>query len=374
MRVPFKFAIFAILLILHCGEPDIIDMALQVCDYEVAYNPYSEVDWATWKKCLSQHHDHVGAIETRIRDYDEAGYNAICLLNYSGVQSLEFTSKQRIWPLSKFITRYGSDPDFLATTKNLKFFIPSMEEVGLEHATSPFLTKYLEVWEPEFTRRKRTWQYSSNQELIDLIKGFGGAAVIAHPTKRIGLYSKLEGFTAIEIYNAFYNLKHVTGKIEQDRNTHFLQVWDGLLVKKSSKIWGVAVNDHFGAYNKRVKESHPRIYDSGKTVVMLRDYTLADYRRSFEQGAFFAVHDSGLEKNRFPAIDDISVQGDSIEIACVESRVRWLAWGVVLREGSSLKLSELPCGMTYVRAEVQNENGIVYVQPFSLQEIFWKKR
>ena len=339
------------------------------CAFKVSYNPYEVVDWTSWQRCLSQQHDHTSVTESRIRAYDEAGYQAVPLMHYSGVQSLEYTSRERLWPLSEFLKEYPSDEAFLETTQNLKFFIPSMEEVGRHHMTSPFLTTYLELWERNFSPNRQVWNYFSNQNLIDKIIQFGGLPIIAHPTEKLGFYRKLNNFNAIEIYNAFFDYRFRTGEFRRDQNQHFLEVWDDLLTYKSTKIFGYAVNDWYGPYNLEVKESHPQTYDSGKTLVMLETYSLESYRRSLEAGAFFAIKDHGFEKGLYPQINKIEVDEQSITLEVTDGEVNWSFCGEVIQQGLSFDLSHLPHNLNYIRAEVVNENSTIYIQPFSLTEV-----
>ena len=347
----------------HCSNPANTEPQVRLV---VSYNPYAGVDWTTWQRCLSQHHDHTNVEEAKIRDYDGAGYQAIPLLHYSGVKSLTYTRKERLWPLSKFLKKYPSDEAFLSTLQNAKFFIPSMEEVGRHHMTSPFLLDYLELYEPHLDSQWQPWQYRSNQELIDLIAQHRGLALIAHPTESFDLYQSLSGFHGLEVYSAAMNYNFITGKIGQNKNAHFIRVWDDLLSKKSTRIFGYAVNDWYGPFNREVRETHPRIYDSGKTLALLENYSLEAYRRSLEQGSFFAIMDTGMVKGNCPQIQEITASPDSISISAVNGNVHWIFKGEVMQSGSTLSLDNLPSGMNYVRAEVRNENCTVFVQPFTL--------
>lgn len=337
--------------------------------YQVSYNPYAQVDWSTTKKCLSQHHDHTNAQESKIREYDLAGYNAIVILHYSGVKSLSYTRQERLWPLTNFLSQYSSDEEFLATSQNIKFFFPGMEEVGRHHMTSPFLTKYIAVWEPGLYPRKENWHYTTSQECINLIYAFGGFSIIAHPTRNTKFYRNLTNHHSIEIYNAFYRFKFRIGEHKKDKNEHFLKVWDNLLTYKSSRIWGYAVNDWYGPWNHDIKTTLPDVYDSGKTLALVKEYTLESYRASLEQGAFFAIKDIASQKGLYPEILHIEVTPDSIIIHVSNGEINWITCGVSIERGQNLDLNYLPKNITYVRAEVSNENGTVYVQPFSLKEV-----
>ncbi len=230
-----------------------------------------------------------------------------------------------------------------------------------------FLTEYIEAYLPAHGARMRTNQYRTTEQAIRLIKRLGAVPVVAHPTRSFGIYASLPDFQHMEIYNAYFRYSYVTGDRPQDDNRHFVKIWDALLNFRSTRIWGYAVNDWHGPFNTELRLSHPEIFDSGKLLVMLPEFTLEAYRRSIEEGAFFAVVDLGREKNRYPRIDSIVVSEAAVTVFSRDAdEVRWIGNGVEISVGHSLLLRELPGGLRFVRAEVSNANGWIYVQPLTL--------
>jgi hypothetical protein len=339
--------------------------------YVVNYDPYADVDWNHWYRALAQHHDHMGRLLLdRIRAYDEAGYNVIVPLDYAGKGSGWPTyCNHRLWPVYKYLRGFDSDEQVLAALNNIKLFVPGMEEIGCHHVTSPFLTTYIELWEPEHCPTKQPWQYETTQECIDLINQYGGLAIIAHPTARAGLYKDLSNYKGIEIFNAYYYQRSLLKQEypnEPDNIGHFQSVWDFLLMYKDARIWGFAVNDWFGPW----KDPGESYSDSGKILVMIPAYTLTDYRSSIEKGCFFAVQDWGQgkpNKNKYPVIAEIKAAGSSITID-TDGDIIWIANGEKVAQGNAINLTELPPekGYKYVRAEVSNAYGTVYTQPWSI--------
>jgi hypothetical protein len=339
--------------------------------YVVDYDPYAGVDWNLWHRALAQHHDHMGRLLLdRIKAYDDAGYNVIVPLDYAGKSSGWPTyCNYRLWPVHRFLRGFDSDEQVLATLDNIKLFVPGMEEIGCHHVTSPFLTTYIELWEPERCPTKLPNQYETTQECIDLINQFGGLAIIAHPTARAGLYKDLNNYRGIEIFNACYYQQWLMeqgypGSINYIE--HFQAVWDFLLMYKDTKIWGFAVNDWFGPW----KDPGESYSDSGKILVMIPAYTLADYRNSIEKGSFFAVEDHGQgkpNKNKYPAVAGIKVTGSSITID-TDGDVTWIANAEKVAQGNAINLTGLPPekGYKYVRAQASNDYGTVYTQPWSI--------
>jgi hypothetical protein len=335
----------------------------------VTYNPYGAVDWATNFRSLSQLHDHVATAESNYRAYDAAGYNAVSVMHYSGVLGAYQGSawQWRRWPLSDYLPNYNSDQAFLATCQNLKTLIPNAEEVGFDHISSPFLTSYIAKWEPAYYANREPWHYSSAQECIDLIRNNGGMAFIAHPINMPtpSYYNALSGYAGIEIYSAYLAYSYASGAVTYNGNSRILSVWDSLLQNRSTLIWGIAANDWYGPQwnnNGQYRE----VKDSGKTLVMVRDWSLEEYRDALTRGAFFAVKDIGIVKRQYPVINSISVQSQSIITISTPGFVKWVSNGALVSESSVLNLATLPETAVYVRAEISNEFGTLYSQAFTL--------
>ncbi len=339
--------------------------------YTITYDPYKDVDWDRCHLALAQHHDHMGRLSIeRIKAYDRAGYNVIVAMDYAGKRSGgNAYCDYRLWPVHKYLAGFDSDEQVLATLNNIKLFIPAMEEIGCHHMTSPFLTTYIELWEPDYCETQQIWHYQSSQQCIDLINKFGAMAVIAHPIEKVSTYMGLQGYRGIEIVNAYFYRKRLLEKDSPDCPNyleHFRSVWDYLLTYKDTKIWGFAVNDWYGPY----REDEQAWIDSGKILVMISEYSLEEYRAALENGRFFSIHDRAeqrRDKNKYPIILDIIADKNSIFID-TDGTVNWIANGQKIAEASAIDLKELPLTMSYryVRAEIINEYGTVFTQPWSV--------
>ncbi len=336
--------------------------------YFIAYDPYEGVDWFGWHRALAQHHDHIGRLSlSRIRAYDQAGYNVIAALDYAGKRSGGTAyCTYRLWPVYQYLPGFASDQQVLATLSNIRLFIPAMEEIGCHHITSPFSTTYIELWEPAYCGTRQTWHYQTSQQCIDLINQYGGMAIIAHPTENANYYLNLQNYKGIEIVNAHYYRLWLLGQSQSDYNEHFQAVWDELLTNKDTKIWGFAVNDWWGPWNN-INDAY---IDSGKIMVMLPAYSLTDYRNSIEKGCFFAIHDCGVgkqNKGKYPVIAEIEVTNDTININ-TDGNVTWIANGQIIAQGNSIDLTEYErqANYKYVRAEISNSYGTVFTQPWTL--------
>jgi hypothetical protein len=87
-----------------------------------------------------------------------------------------------------------------------------------------------------------------------------------------------------------------------------------VLVAKSARIWGVAVNDWNSAVQPLGTSATPcwpqvtlQNRDRGKLQVLLTSYDFAAYREAFEAGAFFAVVEDNASKAAYPTVSNIAV-------------------------------------------------------------------
>jgi hypothetical protein len=326
------------------------------------------VDWNNDLRLLTQLHDHVEGDSAKIKAYDDAGYNVVGLLDYSGASSLAYAKRERLWPPDRLLSE-----GFRSGLQNIRLFIPDAEEVGYLHLISPFLTEYIERWERVPGAPQGPRQYSSTQEGIELIQSLGGLAFIAHPWGMRRAYGRLEDYDGVEIYNAIIPVQQRNGVLVQevvyaDVNDAMIQVWDDLLQRNPSLL-GIAVNDHFGPGTTLLNQGDV-LRDSGKIEVYSATADLATFRRAFERGAFVAVRDLGVTKNHYPTVRAISVSDQSIEIDA-DGDIVWVSGGSRVGRGGRLSLDALQDpSSSYVRAEVHNDDGsVVYTQSFTLRPV-----
>lgn len=331
-------------------------------------NPYAGVRWASDVRLKVQLHDHDGVTPFRLRAYDQAGYDVLSLMDYSGVRSLPYALDSLLWPPSHVLSAA-----FLAGLVHIKFFIPNGEQVGYAHVTSPFLQTYLERWQDSLTQTpvRQPWHYASSQEAIDAITRFGGMAILAHPWFGPEVEGRLSGFDGMELYSAFARYRAEEGVdtffTRVDRNGIMLDAWDRRLAK-DQRIIGVAVNDHFGPGNPSVLLS-PRTRDSGKVLVLSAAATPEALRSAMEAGAVLAVKDLGVPKDQYSVIDSIRVVDGAAAVFTTGS-VSWLTGGRVIAEGPILPFVQIPAGSTYVRAEIGDPSGsVVYTQAFAVRPV-----
>jgi len=343
-------------------------LAANAASLRIYHSPYSGVDWETTARIKAMHHDHPAAKLPSIRAYDDAGYQAMSLMDYSGAPALTYALKRRLWPPESA----GIDADFRAKLKNLKIFIPNAEEVGIGnfHMTSPFLTTFISKYNPDSGAPQTSTEYDDPQQLIDVIASNGGVPIIAHPWYETSMYTVLKRFRGMEIYSAFAETKQTQGDpffTKNDKNAQMVALWD-LFLASNQNIIGIAANDHFGP-DAVPATTDARSQDSGKIIVFAKNVTLAEYRRAFEAGSLVAVRDIGVKKDQYPSLTSITVDPASVSIE-TNGVVRWVGNGRTLGTGPTLDYSSIPSGTTYVRAEISNSEGsTLYTQAFSVRPV-----
>lgn len=341
-------------------------------------SPYSDVDWSRDSRLLAQHHDHIGADPTGILAYDAAGYDVVSLMDYSGNPRLRHALRERLWPPEDWVAPWA-----LSSLKNIKFFIPNGEEIGispgvidgvLRHSTSPFVAKYIEgVIDADNSSADdiaAAGQYRSFAEMFTLIRTLGGTPCLAHPWNYQYDQEQYGDQFCTEIYSAFAAAQQAIGEpyyTGRDRNKALLENWDRALIK-NQHIFGIAVNDHFGP-SSRMGNVTAGIRDSGKILVMAKSATPEAYKTAFNQGAFLAIRDTGLVKGDYPKVYSIAVE-DTLIFIETGAHVRWIANGELIGGNPLLLYEDLRPGTRYVRAEVYFDNGnTVYTQAFVIRPV-----
>lgn len=326
--------------------------------YEVRTNPYASVTWGTAPPWKVQLHDHPGVKADQYAAYDAAGYDAVVLMDYSGVPALPYAWRQRRWPPADWLPA-----SLLSGFRNIKLLIPAGEEVGFHHLASPFMVQYIEKWD-SLSGSREPWQYGNSQEGIDLIRAQGGMAILAHPWSDGNGYDFLRRYDGIEIYSAFaaYKSEDQPDSLftAPNRNTVMRARWDRVLAR-NPRVVGIAVNDHFGPGSDEPNLS-PRNRDSGKMLVFVTSPTLEGLQRALLEGRSFALEDRGSTKGQYPRVDSVWVDAGVIHVA-TDGAVTWISQGVIIATGPELPLASLRGGSRYVRFESRNSEGsVVYSQ------------
>ena len=327
----------------------------------VYYNPYAEVDWRRDRRLIAQFHDHAHVSVDRISLYDDAGYDVMPMFHYIGLPQLEAAWTEVHWPAESWLPE-----GFIEGLVEIEQFFPGGEHAADWHMTGPFLTSYIEHWDPTKDPAKLAHHYETDQELIDLITARGGYPVLAHPWASLQRFADLTGLHAVEIYSAFGEINYLTGITDTQPNDLMMAVWNDAL-ERDPQVFAVSVNDWHGPFCEvEACGAHPRAKDSGKVELLAPRATLGDIEAAFARGAMFAIKDYGLTKLAYPRVESIEVEPSSIEILA-QGDIRWISHGKEVGRGEQFELDTLPLHARHLRAEISNAEGsIVFVQPFTL--------
>jgi hypothetical protein len=295
--------------------------------------------------------------------YDSAGYDVVALLDYSGNAALPYAERRRLWPPESVLPA-----GFRSQFRNIDLLLPSAEEVGLlAHLTSPFVTQYIEGI-PLGQVPATDSQYQTLSGAFSTIRDYGGVPCIAHPWTWPS-YTALTGTFCVEIYSAFTQASRALGmnpflnSLDPDV---LVRHWDYAL-QYNQKIWGIAVNDHFGPQGN-IRLPPPEVLDSGKILVFAKEATVEAFRDAFLRGAFFAIEDREATKDQYPSVSSILVTDTYIEIE-TDGMVVWKAHGNTVSVNRRLVLENLPPRTRFVRAEIQwaMRDSKIYTQPFAIR-------
>lgn len=218
-------------------------------------------------------------------------------------------------------------------------------------------------WETRFHDTER-------RELLEMIGDDGGLAILAHP----GFYApplRDEHWFEIDWYvELFRDTYEVMNGIEARNGAglrgdwNCLWTWDMILdeLMPEMPIWGFAPDD---AHSHRGAGSS---YD----MFYLPELTKQSLRHAIRNGhsTFSTERDYG--NHGAPRIASITVDedGPSIQIQADDSdEIRWIAGHEEVASGATINyvaLHEQDKISNYVRAEIENEHGITYTQPFAI--------
>jgi hypothetical protein len=346
---------------------------------ELAYDPYASVDWERDVRCKTQFHDHIDVLAGRLQAYDDAGYCAVSFLQYSGVPGQTSSWKELHWPPEQWFT-----PAVLASLRSIQLLIPDVEQGGWSHATSPFLTTYLECYQDASSRYpnprcaqapapKQAYDYSNEAQLVNLIHQFGGLVSLAHPIDpRPNPPVDSLPVDAMEICSAkveyddwqCHNTPTCSGGVDGPAN--MLANYDRKLASRP-RTWAICVNDWHGPFGSFDPVGPAWIPDSGYQIVLAPQIDLPTMKERYRQGAMLAVQDRGVPKGHVPVVSRISTSAYAIVIEATDyQRIDWIQGGQVVASSAFVQLKKLAPGS--IRAEIYGLDGsVVFTQPWELR-------
>ncbi len=299
----------------------------------VIRNPYEHLEWPTCKQHKTHLHTHTtesdGSMTPNevIDQYAANGYTILSITDHN----------KNTWPWSRW-NQYPDSLDMLAI---------SGCEASNHHHLNSFFCDY-------------NGMYSNIDSSLNYIARQNGLAQINHPGRYLkdiswymNLYNTYDFLIAIEVYNQ-------GDRYKTDRTS-----WDELLVRLMPErpVWATSNDDlhdagHFG---------------KNYQIMLINDTVLTRdmFRKSFQDGCFYACHDmSGTGKN-VVLPDSIIVNKQIINVYadCPPSNIHWISNGKDICQGASFRVGSLEQPGTYVRPVIYGKNGArTLIQPFGLSK------
>ena len=353
---------------------------LESSDVTILTNPYSEVDWKTFKQYKANFHTHTNQSDGSagpaavIEAYADAGYSILALADHDSYSYDPDTT----WPWTKWISQgpelinYRSDEkheDYetsalytgLGSSGDKTILAVRGNELSNTHHTSSLFSEYGGPRSGE--------EYKAMQEIRDR----GGLAILNHPGREnradewyADIYTQYQGtLIGMEVYN------------QGDRYSGDRKRWDRVnaMLMPDIVVWGYSNDDmhQIGSHTFRNYQ-----------FMLMEELSEEALRNALLTGASYFCYEPGrgLSGGEFagdhqvPLIEEIVVN-DTNEVTIIEIDVHdentadTITWRTNKREiqgmGNAIDLNELDLDEDiFIRAELVNNYGRTYTQPFVL--------
>jgi len=379
-------------------------------------NPYSVVDWSSWKAYKTQLHCHTNAsdgfltIKEFVQLNYDLGYDIVALTDH-GTLNRGWNKAPQLVPVIRLVkyerTKLApiiplSDADYnsyisgTAATTNGTVRTNGMLDVplGIElNAATPVTDCHLTGYFAEYGQGK-IGVYGDYETPAAGVKAAGGITMLSHvgeyvyPDKDSAAYAGqpiktyyTNKFARLFIDNAGSGVGMGINSAE-DENTRCDRIlYDQILQKTIPNgvvPWGFTFADAHGSQD----------FNRAYTMQLMPELSLSAFRTSMVNGTFFAVskHSSGVELNgmtELPAdyvVDDsitppmvtgiaVDEENDTISVTGTGfNQITWVSNGQVIARGMENTTIDLDSfsGQVgcYVRFYITGPGGICYSQPF----------
>ncbi len=308
----------------------------------VYYNPYEDVDWETYEQYKANFHTHTNqsdgsfSPQVAIDRYYNAGYKILALTDHDGYGYDPDTT----WPW----TKWNRDPDDFGMLA-----IQGNELSNTDHICSLF--------------NDYGGPRSGQEELaLQEVNERNGLAFMNHP----GRYTRPVDWYA-NLYKKYYKEPLIGMEVHNqgDRYPNDRQTWDRVnaLVMPEVIVFGYS-NDDMHNQNNLFKSYQ---------FMLMKELTVEDLREAMLKGAFYFCYEpggSGSEDPPVPRISSIEVTDNGTDIKITATTANSITWKTdkgIIANGDFIDLDDINIdGAKFVRAELTNEKGTTYTQPFVL--------
>jgi len=312
-------------------------------------SPYVDIDWETVGRYKAGIHNHsnlsdgLNTIEEMLEEAKKRNFDIFSFNNHD----ILFSAKD----IAALSETYGMLllPDTNEHTK----------QIPRDHINS-YWSNYV------CTRAAGTTDVEKMRHILSVVQRRGGISIINHPSRAIIMNEFMDVEKYVELYRDFNSLigMEIVNRVDIDGEIN-REVWDSVLAltMPDRPVWGFSNDD-----------AHHIDHLAHSYNVMLineaDELTEDAVRESMENGTFIPY--SRFEFGGAPLPEIVSITSCSSKIslkATGYSQINWIVNGEVVSHGSVFNLGvrynkDKP--FNYVRAEIINNSGVVYTQPFGI--------
>lgn len=362
----------------HCFSITVLEEPEPI-DVFIIYNPYSKVNWDTVNQYKANFHTHTNQSDgysepdAVIKAYADAGYSILALTDHDAYSHDPDTT----WPWTEWISQepepinYRNDEEIvdyqtsaqytgLGTSGDRTILAVRGNELSNTHHTGSLFSEYGGA--------------GSGQEYaaMDEISNRNGLAILNHPGREnktdqwyADIYTEYQGtLFGMEVYN------------QGDRYSGDRKLWDRVntMLMPDNAVWGYS-NDDMHQINSHTFRNYQ--------FMLMKELTEEDLRNALLTGASYFCYEPGrgvtggefAGDHQVPLIEEIVVT-DTDEVTIIEidvcdvntaDTITWRTNKGVIGTGDSIDLTQLDLDEDiFIRAELENDYGRTYTQPFIL--------
>lgn len=315
------FLLFFVFIILSSCAP------IKVSKNILIVNPYKDVRWEKVKRYKANLHTH-----TKESDGKEIPEKVISLYKSKGYSILSITDH------NKFI--YPSMNNDIFLLKGVEFGKKQHHILG-----------YFSFKVPE------NIENLNEDEILKLINE-DGFAVFSHP----GRYNKsIEWYTNFfEKYPNLLGIEVLNPSVQKNKVYGDTDIWDGILSKTMPErpIWGFGNDDFHNITHLSINWNE----------FLIDEINEKETKKAMKEGKFYIC--SAILGFDMPYIKKIVINEKKGEIKIEAEnykKIKWISNGKIVGEGDKINYKKNPEIEKYIRIEIHNEKGFIYLNPIGIK-------
>lgn len=340
----------------------------------IVNNPYAGVNWDTVNQYKANFHTHTkyssssgygsdgdSAPDVVIKAYSDAGYSILALTDHD----YSTYSTATTWPWTEFISETPSQINYRSGETSADYetsaLYPDLGPDGM-----------LAVRGNELSNIDHTGSLFSEyggaasgqeEQALQQIQNRKGLAIMYHPGRYDRTLSWYEN-----LYSEYYETPLIGMEVynQGDRYSNDRALWDNLnaALMPEKVVFGYSDDDmHY--LNTHTFRNYQ--------FMLMEELTEEALRGAMHTGASYFCYEpnrSGLEDPPVPRISKIEVTDSGTVITITATNAETITWRTnkgIAATGSSVDLTTLDLAeVKFIRAELENNSGTTYTQPFTL--------